>query len=152
MRFFNHSPSQDMQHCLWTGCLQLEDGQRFLSHRTEPSRQTHTAHGSDASSQVSPLARSRPSYRQPAREMRRIENMIRLKKSAASYVTEELRQCCRGGLLLQWMTQCASAILKTVLSLSWQDFRNCTFAGPTALLCDGVGTCSKGAGLALTVN
>lgn len=68
LRFFNHSPSQDMQHCLWTGWLQLEGGQRFLSHRTEPSRQTHTAHGSDVSSHVSPLARSWPSYRQPANE------------------------------------------------------------------------------------
>lgn len=103
LQFFNRSPSQDMQHCLWTGWLQLEGGQRFLSHRTEPSRQTHTAHGSDASSHVSPLARSRPSYRQPAREMRHIENTIRLKKSVVSCVTEQLHETC-WGLLLQRMT------------------------------------------------
>lgn len=56
-----NSPSQDMQHCLCTGCLQLEGGQGFRSHRTEPSRQTQAAHGSEETFQVSPSARSRPS-------------------------------------------------------------------------------------------
>ncbi|TNN63904.1 hypothetical protein EYF80_025898 [Liparis tanakae] len=46
--------------------MEVAGGQSFLSQRTEPSRQTHTAHGSDASAQVSPCARSRPSYTQPA--------------------------------------------------------------------------------------
>lgn len=64
--FSSNSPSQDMQHCLCTGCLQLAGGQRFLSQRTEPSRHAQVEQGSEGSSHVSPLARSPPSCRQPA--------------------------------------------------------------------------------------
>lgn len=56
-----------MQHCRCTGCLQLEGGQCFLSHRTEPSRQMQATHVSEESSHISPFARSRPSWRQPTR-------------------------------------------------------------------------------------
>lgn len=152
--FFDHSLSQDMQHCLWTGWLQLDGGQRFLSHRTEPSRQTHTAHGSDASSHVSPLARSRPSYRQPARDMRQIENMIKLEKVQFRMWLNNCVKlaevfCCNiWHNVLDPHIQIALSLCYNILA----GLRNCTFAGPAALLCDGVRTWSKGAGLALTMN
>lgn len=145
-----HSPSQDMQHCLWTEWLQLDGGHRFLSQRTEPSRQTHTLHGSDASSHDSPLASSRLSNRQPASKVEHIEtwsNDHRYSLFCDWTVMSEVF-CCNGYCVLDpnLKTLCYSMLV------SWKDLSICTFTGPAALLCDGVRTWSKDAGLALTVN